>query len=130
MANCKLDAEHSTAWSGRIHSCLAAVVLSLGLQGCDWLSDPVIVVKNVGRGVIYGVSLEVGGGVVGVGSIPVGESRVVKPEVATDSSLLVTYYESSVRVVCHGDVYFTNNLYVRVEADVGGGVCRIAEIAD
>lgn len=62
MANCKLEAEHSAAWSGRIHSCLAAVVLSLGLQGCDWLSDPVIVVKNVGREVIYDVSLEVGGG--------------------------------------------------------------------
>lgn len=67
---------------------------------------------------------------VGVGPIPVGESRVVKPEVATDSSLLLTYYESSVRVVCYGDVYFTNNLHVKVEADVGGGVCRIAEIAE
>ncbi|WP_313300852.1 hypothetical protein [Stenotrophomonas sp.] len=130
MAKCKLDAEHSAAWSGRIHSYLAAVVLSLGLQGCDWLSDPVIVVKNVGRDVIYDVSLEVGGGVVGVGSISVGESRVVKPEVAADSSLLVTYYENNVRVVCQGDVYFTNNLHVKVEADVGGGVCRIGEVAD
>lgn len=130
MANCKLDAEHSAAWSGRIHSCLAAVVLSLGLQGCDWLSDPVIVVKNVGLDVIYDVSLEVGGGVVGVGSISFGESRVVKPEVAADSSLVVTYYENNVRVVFHGDVYFTNNLHVKVEADVGGGGCRIGEVAD
>ena len=124
MAKCKLDAGHLGAWGGRIRSCLAAVVLSLGLQGCDWLSDPMIVVNNVGRNVIYDVSLEVGGGVVGVGSIPVGESWVVKPEVASDSSLLVTYYENNVRVVCYGDVYFTNNLYVKVEADVGGGGCR------
>lgn len=101
-----------------------------GLQGCDWLSDPVIVVKNVERDVIHDISLEVGGGAVDLGAIPAGESRAAKPEIAADSSLVVTYYENNARVVCHGDVYFTNNLYVRVEADVGGGVCRIAEVAD
>ena len=130
MAKCKLDAGHSAAWGGRIRSCLTAVVISLGLQGCDWLSDPVIVVKNVGRDVIHDISLEVGGGAIDLGTIPASESRAAKPEVAADSSLVVTYYENNARVVCCGDVYFTNNLYVKVEADVGGGVCRIAEIAD
>lgn len=130
MAKCKLDAGHSVAWGGRICSCLTAVVISLGLQGCDWFSDPVIVVKNVGRDVIHGISLEVGGGAVDLVAIPVGESRAAKPEVAVDSSLVVTYYENNARVVCYGDVYFTNNLYIKVEADVGGGVCRIAEVAD
>lgn len=101
-----------------------------GLQGCDWLSDPVIVVKNVERDVIHDISLEVGGGVVDLGAIPVGESRAAKPEIAADSSLVVTYYENNARVVCYGDVYFTNNLYVKVEAGVGRGVCRIAEVAD
>ncbi|HIE5353888.1 TPA: hypothetical protein ACXNP2_000441 [Stenotrophomonas maltophilia] len=94
------------------------------------MSDPVIVVKNVERDVIHDISLEVGGGVVDLGAIPVGESRAAKPEIAADSSLVVTYYENNARVVCYGDVYFTNNLYVKVEAGVGRGVCRIAEVAD
>lgn len=89
-----------------------------------------IVVKNVGRDVIHDISLEVGGGAIDLGTIPASESRAAKPEIAADSSLVVTYYENNARVACYGDVYFTNNLYVKVEADGGGGVCRIAEVAD
>ncbi|WP_180866739.1 hypothetical protein [Stenotrophomonas maltophilia] len=79
---------------------------------------------------IHDISLEVGGGAVDLRAIPVGESRAAKPEIAADSSLVVTYYENNAHVVCYGDVYFTNNLYVKDEEDVGGGICRMAEVAD
>jgi len=100
-----------------------------GVQGCGWFSDPEIIVRNVGGVDVYDVKLEVGGGVVEVGSILVGESRRVNPKIVMDSSLLVFYVENGKDLVCHGDVYFTNSLYVKVEADVGGGVCRIREVA-
>ncbi|MDI9272377.1 hypothetical protein [Stenotrophomonas sp. PFBMAA-4] len=107
---------------------LVFLVLGVGLQGCTWFSDPVIVVRNVGAAEIHDVALEVGGGVIAVESISAGKKIRASPEVTMDSSLRITYVENGGKVACDGDVYFTNNLYVKVEADVGGGVCRIREV--
>ncbi|QKW57715.1 hypothetical protein [Stenotrophomonas sp. NA06056] len=110
-----------------IKFCLIFLAIS-GVQGCGWFSDPEIIVRNAGGVAVYNVKLEVGGGTIEVGSISVGESRKVNPKVVMDSSLLVLYVENGKDFVCRGDVYFTNNLYVKVEADVGGGVCRVREV--
>lgn len=114
--------------SGRLIR-LHLVLFVVFVQGCGWFSDPEVVVRNAGGVEIYNVKLEVGGGVIEVGSISAGGSRRVNPKITMDSSLLVFYVENGKGLVCEGDVYFTSNMYVKVEADVGGGVCRIREVS-
>jgi hypothetical protein len=100
------------------------------LSGCSWLTGAVVVIKNTGPDVLDQVRLEVGGGVVNVPALQVGESAVVKPEIMGDSSLRIVYLEKGLSVTCDGDVYFTNNMRVRVNVEIGGGVCRVIDVTD
>lgn len=83
--------------------------------------------ENVGPGPVNDVTLDVGGHLPHVGEIPAGKSKSVAPKVRGDSSLRVSYAEGGVSVVCDGDVYFTNNLAVKADVEIGGGVCRVTE---
>lgn len=31
-------------------------------------------------------------------------------------------------LTCDGDVYFTGNIYIRVEVEIGGGAWRVADV--
>ncbi|MCR8714890.1 hypothetical protein [Stenotrophomonas indicatrix] len=104
--------------------------LLLVVSGCSWLESSKVTVMNVGPGSIDDVELEVGGYVIQMGEIGAGGSKAVTPKVSGDSSLRISYAEGDALVVCDGDVYFTNNLAVRVEVAIGGGVCRVLEDLD
>lgn len=129
-----IDSRHTSGHGrvqGRLATGRALVMLAVcGLSGCQSLAGAVVSVKNVGTQRLDDIALDVGGRTVAVTSLPVGEERTVQPDVIRDSSLRITYSEAGKTVVCEGDVYFTNNLRVRVTADIGGGTCRVLDITD
>lgn len=122
--------------SGRGHTrsatrgLLVAVLMMLCMSGCHWVGGAVVTVKNVGAGPLHQVQVEVGGVIVDVGQLGVGESVKLRPKIKADSALRILYVDGGRAVACDGDVYFTNNIYVVAEAEIGGGVCRVADVTD
>lgn len=122
--------------SGRGHTrsttrgLLVAVLMMLCMSGCHWVGGPVVTVKNVGASPLHQVQVEVGGAIVDVGQLGVGESVKLRPEIKADSAVRILYVDGGRAVSCDGDVYFTGNIYVVAEAEIGGGVCRVADVTD
>ncbi len=114
---------------GAYRACIVAV-LAFSASACGWLTGAVVTVENVGAHQLDQIRLEVGGGTVEIKSLDAGEKVSVRPEINGDSSLRIHYRQSNEDAVCDGDVYFTNNLRVRVEAEIGGGVCRVVDVTD
>lgn len=98
------------------------------MTGCDWPAGAVVVVKNVGPHQLDQIQLDVGGSRVELAPLAGGKKRVVRPKVKGDSSLRIRYREQQRDVICDGDVYFSNNLRVSVNVDIGGDACRVVDV--
>ena len=105
-------------------------MMMLCMSGCHWVGGAVVTVKNVGAGPLHQVQVEVGGAIVDVGQLGVGESVKLRPKIKADSAVRILYVDGGRAVSCDGDVYFTGNIYVVAEAEIGGGVCRVADVTD
>ncbi|WP_421568660.1 hypothetical protein [Stenotrophomonas sp. PD6] len=112
-----------------VRVCVVAVV-ALSVSACGWLAGAVVTIENVGVHPLDQIRLEVGGGIIEIESIAAGEKLLIKPDIKGDSSLRINYRDNEENVVCDGDVYFTNNLRVRVEVEIGGGVCHVVDVTD
>lgn len=79
-------------------------VAVLTISACGWLTDTVVVVKNVGSHRIDAVRVDAGGRVDEIGSINADAQVSVTPAIKQDSSVSVLYLEAGREVACHGDV--------------------------
>lgn len=50
------------------------------------------------------------------------------PEIKEDSAIRIRYLHDGKTVTCDGDVYFAVNMHVRVEAEIGSGVCHVVDV--
>lgn len=103
-------------------------VAVLTISACGWLTDTVVVVKNVGAHRIDTVLVDAGGRVDEIGSINADAQVSVTPAIKQDSSVSVRYLEAGREVACHGDVYLTQNLQARIEVEIGKGVCKVTDV--
>jgi hypothetical protein len=104
------------------------MLLLFFMNGCQWLGGAVVSVENTGTRAIDQVQVEVGGGVVELGQLAPGASRRLTPEIKADSAIRIRYVDEGKALTCDGDVYFTGNIYIRVEVEIGGGACRVADV--
>ncbi|WNH52304.1 hypothetical protein [Stenotrophomonas oahuensis] len=110
-----------------VRSPMSAALLFF-LSGCDMLTPTVVTVHNTGTRRLENVQLEAGGDTVQLGAMEPAKSRTVRPKVTRDSALRIAYRQGSMSYVCDGDVYFTNNMKVKVEAEIGYGKCRVVDV--
>lgn len=104
------------------------ILLILCMSGCQWLVGAVVFVENVCTRPLDQVQVEVGGGIVELGRIEAGKFRRITPEIKADSAIRIRYRDDGEAVTCDGDVYFTVNMHVRVETEIGGGVCHVVDV--
>ncbi|WP_312320651.1 hypothetical protein [Stenotrophomonas sp.] len=103
-------------------------LVGFGLSGCLLRTDAVVSIKNVSAHDLDHVVLEAGGDRVELDQLVSGARHTLRPNVTGDSSVRIVYREGDASIVCEGDVYLTNNMHVVVEAEIGGGVCRVADV--
>lgn len=128
MINLMCTLENETASSKKCLGSVSIFLSALLLGGCGWMTDSTIVVRNVGPSKVEKIQLEVGGGVITVHALASGDSVKIKPKITGDSTLRIRYYEGVDSVVCDGDVYLTNNMRARIEAEIGGGTCKVVDV--
>lgn len=98
------------------------------LSGCDMLTPAVVTVHNGGTSRLENVQFEAGGDTVQLGAMEPAASITVRPKVTRDSALRIAYRQRSAPYSCEGDVYFTNNLRVKVEGEIGDSKCRVVDV--
>lgn len=109
--------------------CRALLLLSgLGTSGCVLRTDTTVEIQNVSARGLLDVVLEAGGDRVEVEHLAPGSRHIFRPEVSGDSGVRIMYVEAGRSKSCEGDVYLTNNMYARIEAEIGGGVCRVVDV--
>lgn len=105
-----------------------ALALLLMLGGCDSLTAAEVKVHNAGTEKLENVQLEAGGDTIILSALESNTSKTVRPKVIRDSSLRISYKEGSSTSICEGDVYFTNSMRVKIEAEIGNGKCKVLDV--
>ena len=105
-----------------------ALTLALILGGCDSFTAAEVKVINAGPDKLDNIQIEAGGDTITLTALESSKSKTVRPNVTHDSSLRIRYREGSSTFICEGDVYFTNGMRVKIEAEIGNGKCQVLDV--